>query len=135
MPYAFLDTIWNITILGRNFPYRINAFLCFFSLLRNYIIFKIIKAYNMYTTDRSRRLLKFFNIKQLYLFMYRSNMQYRSFTTIFVISFIVLITFSFIVNILENFSASDPFYNLGNCIWFLISTMTTSNITITKSWV
>jgi hypothetical protein len=127
MPYAFLDSVWEMTILGRNLTYSLNGVLCFLSIFRGYIIFKIIKAYNIYTQDRSRRLLKFFNIKELYLFLYRSNMQYRSFTTIFIIAVFVLTVFSMIVNILENFGPDDQFYDIGNCIWFLISTMTTSN--------
>jgi hypothetical protein len=126
MPYTFFDSIWVIHVLGKDLKYSLSILLCCLSLLRSYVLMKVIRNYNIFTSDRSKRMLKFFGGYKKVGFLYRSNMHYRSFKSIFVIALFILIFFTIWFKYVENFSSNDDFYKVENCMWFVLYTMTTS---------
>ena len=127
MPYTFTNLDWTMTILGNEVRYSINTFLVCFSTFRLYVVFKFIKHINMYSSNRAARIINFFNIKYIYLFLYRSNMFYRGFFTILFLASFVFYLFTIVFKVLENFNQlNKSFILVENCMWFIIVTMTTS---------
>jgi hypothetical protein len=131
MPYTFTNFDWTMMILGSEFRYSLNTFLVVLSTLRFYVLFKFIRGINEYSSTRSARIINFFNVKKIYIFLYRSNMFYRGFITIIFLWLFVLYMFTIIFKLLENDKSDNVFRPVENCMWFLIVTMTTSKIFIT----
>jgi hypothetical protein len=128
MPYPFTNYNWRLIILGNEVRYSINTFLVACATFRSYVLMKLIKHINLYSTDQARRIATFFNIQRFHIFLYRSNMTYRGFLTmLFLFTFIVYLT-TVVFKLLENFEANTSFSFTENNLWFLITTMTTGKV-------
>jgi hypothetical protein len=98
------------------------------SLLRLYVVLKVIKYWNTYTNSRGQKIFEFFGNQRIWLFLYRTNLKINSFVTLVTIFLLFLILSAFLFKVLENYQqleSASPLGNIWNCFWFILQTMTT----------
>jgi hypothetical protein len=128
-PYPGVQGNIKAVTLGYEREFSINGILLALSFLRLYILIKVIKHLNNYTSQSSERIYKFFQNRFVNVFLYKANLKKQGFYYIaFFCGFIILL-FAMIFRIFED---SEPyldsdFATILNCLWFLMETITTSN--------
>jgi hypothetical protein len=103
-------------------------FLYFLSTIRLYYILKVIKNINLFSTVRSKKILKFYDRHSRPItFLIKSNLEFRGFTTLVFIGVCCLVYFSLLLKVLEYFKKdkNNPFNYIPNSIWYLLITMGT----------
>lgn len=136
-PYPFAATKFSMISLGTYVTISLDMILFTFSMLRLYILIKILKYWSIYANDRSQRIIKYFKNKSLLFFLYKSNIKKNGFYTLSAIFCAILFLSSLIFKIYENYithysNDSSGFSYIWNCYWYLVITMTTSKVKILK---
>ena len=124
-PYPYLSCNFEIEILGNNITYSLDMILFSLSIIRLYVLFKIIRVYNSYTNTRSQKINQFFGNKNIWTFLYRTNLKSNSFKTLALIFSIILLAGSYLFKVYENYQKdekSSDFGNFFNCLWFIAQT-------------
>ena len=124
-PYPYLSCNFSLEILGYDVTYSLDMILFSLSIIRLYVIFKIIKVYNLYTNSRSQKINLFFGNKNIWTFLYRTNLKSNSFTTLALIFSILVLAGSYLFKVYENYQQdedSSDFGNFFNCLWFIAQT-------------
>ena len=127
-PYPYLSWSFEMEIVGNLVIYSLNMFLYFLSTIRLYYILKVIKNVNLFSTPRSKKILKFYDRHSRPItFLIKSNLEFRGFTTLVFIGACCLIYFSLLLKVLEYFKKdkNNPFNYIPNSIWYLLITMGT----------
>ena len=127
-PYPGISCNFNLTILGTNVTYSLDMILFALSLLRLYVVLKVMKIWNPFTNSRSQKISEFFGNKEIWFFLYRTNLKRYGFITVSLIFVIILFVFGYIFKIFENYQQFEYLSSFGriwNCLWFLLQTMTT----------
>lgn len=127
-PYPHIKYSFTMDIVGSQITYSLNMVLYFLCTLRCYLMIKVIRYWNLYSTERSKKILKFFDKhSNSDLFLYKANLDQRGFVTLSCFGIIVLIYFSLLLKVLEyyKYDKSNPFNYYWNSIWYLIVTMGT----------
>ena len=127
-PYPYLKYSFVMDRVGSPITYSLNMVLYFLCTLRCYLMIKVIRYWNLYSTERSKKILKFFDKNSNSdLFLYKANLDQRGFLTLSCFGIIVLIYFSLLLKVLEyyKYDKSNPFNYYWNSIWYLIVTMGT----------
>jgi hypothetical protein len=129
-PYPFLEKHWKIVTLGNEVYYSASATLYTFSLIRLYVCVKVIKYFNFYSNEKSKRIFKFFKNKKTNVFLYKGNIKGNGFLTLVFLLAVFLYVFSLIFKVYEdnNPERNSDFAELTNCLWYLVVTVTTSTI-------
>lgn len=130
LPYPKVSFFWTSIQLGYEVTYSINMILFTLSMLRLYVVFKIIKYYNLFTKENSKRIFKFYGNKNINLFFYKANIKYFAMISVMVITSGFIYLFALVFKIYEDYESNNQagFYYIWNCLWFLVQTMTTSKI-------
>ena len=124
-PYPYLSCNFTIEILGNDVTYSLDMILFSLSIIRLYVIFKIIRVYNLYTNSRSQKINSFFGNDNIWTFLYRTNLKSNSFITLALIFSIIVLAGSYIFKVFENYQLdenSSDFGNFFNCLWFIAQT-------------
>ena len=124
-PYPYLSCNFEIEILGNNITYSLDMILFSLSIIRLYVLFKIIRVYNPYTNTRSQKINQFFGNKNIWTFLYRTNLKSNSFKTLALIFSIIVLTGAYLFKVYENYQQdekSSDFGNFFNCLWFIVQT-------------
>ena len=124
-PYPYLSCNFEIEILGNNITYSLDMILFSLSIIRLYVLFKIIRVYNPYTSTHSQKINQFFGNKNIWTFLYRTNLKSNSFKTLALIFSIILLAGSYLFKVYENYQKdekSSDFGNFFNCLWFIAQT-------------
>ena len=124
-PYPYLSCNFSLEILGYDVTYSLDMILFSLSIIRLYVIFKIIKVYNLYTNSRSQKINLFFGNNNIWTFLYRTNLKSNSFITLALIFSILVLAGSYIFKVFENYQLdenSSDFGNFFNCLWFIAQT-------------
>ena len=124
-PYPYLSCNFTIEILGNDVTYSLDMILFSLSIIRLYVIFKIIRVYNLYTNSRSQKINSFFGNDNIWTFLYRTNLKSNSFITLALIFSIIVLAGSYIFKVFENYQKdekSSDFGNFFNCLWFIAQT-------------
>ncbi len=124
-PYPYLSCNFEIEILGNNITYSLDMILFSLSIIRLYVLFKIIRVYNPYTNTRSQKINQFFGNKNIWTFLYRTNLKSNSFKTLALIFSIIVLTGAYLFKVYENYQQdekSSDFGNFFNCLWFIAQT-------------
>ena len=131
LPYPGLDLHWTMKILGNDVQYSVGMILFALCMIRLYVFIKVLKYWSMFTNDKSQRIFKFFGNKFMYRFLYKANIREYSFIALIVIFVSIIYVFSLIFKIFEHYNSDigGKFSYFWNCLWYLVVTMTTSNIT------
>ena len=127
-PYPYLSWSFEMEIVGNLVIYSLNMFLYFLSTIRLYYILKVIKNINLFSTVRSKKILKFYDRHSRPItFLIKSNLEFRGFTTLVFIGACCLVYFSLLLKVLEYFKKdkNNPFNYIPNSIWYLLITMGT----------
>lgn len=127
-PYPGISSNFKVQILGTRVTYSLDMILFALSLLRLYVILKIMRIWNPYTNSRSQKISEFFGNKEIWFFLYRTNLKRYGFITVSFIMVIILFVFGYIFKIFENYQQFEYLSSFGriwNCLWFLLQTMTT----------
>lgn len=128
-PYPCLVYKFQMEIVGNKVIYTLNMILYFLCTLRSYYFIKVIRYWNLYSTERSKRILNYFDKdSNSDMFLYKANLDHRGFITLLLLGVIVVVYFSLLLKVLEYDlpNPSNPFANYINNIWYLIVTMATS---------
>ena len=118
---------FKIDVLGKEVNYSLDMILFTLSILRLFVIFKIIKIYNTYTNSRGQKINSYFGNTMIWTFLYRTNLKNNGFLTIAVIFIIIVFGISYIFKVFENYQTNettDEFGNYFNCLWFIIQSIT-----------
>jgi hypothetical protein len=131
-PYPYIDQNWTMKTVGNDVKYSSSAILFSFCILRLYVCVKIIRYWNFYSNDKSKRIFKFFKNKSIDLFIYKSNIKARGLFSITIIFCVVLYISALIFKVYEDYEPNNEigFSYIWNCLWFLIVTITTSKIMV-----
>ena len=124
-PYPYLSCNFSLEILGNDVTYSLDMILFSLSIIRLYVIFKIIKVYNLYTNSRSQKINLFFGNNNIWTFLYRTNLKSNSFITLALIFSILVLAGSYLFKVYENYQQdenSSDFGNFFNCLWFIAQT-------------
>ena len=127
-PYPYLEWHFEIDILGNPIIYSLNMILYFLSTIRLYYIIKIIKTWNLFSTPRSKKILRYFESKgNPNFFLIKANLDNRGFLTLSFIGICSLIYFSLLLKVLEyyKYDKENPFNYVINNFWYLLITMGT----------
>ncbi len=127
-PYPHVANHWIMKTVGNDINYSSSAILFSFCILRLYVCFKVIRYWNFYSNDKSKRILKIFKNTSLDLFLYKANIKARGLFTITFIFTVALYLSALIFKIYEDSVPENDvgFSYIWNCLWFLIVTITTS---------
>jgi hypothetical protein len=127
MPYPGISEPFILHLSGFDVKYSLSTILFFFSTFRMYTCFKILKFWNFYSNDRTRRILNIFKNINKNLFLLKANLKSRPFLfLIFFLAICIIYVSVFIFRIFEYFSfdyTKDFFYEY-NSIWYFIITVT-----------
>ncbi len=132
-PYPILHYEFTINILGQDVTYSLNLLLYFFSSFRIYMLFKVIRYWNVYSKRRSRKILQFFSPgTNMNIFLYKANLSKYGFSTLTILGFITLVIASLLLKAFEYTKQDEknPFYYYWNSLWYLVVTMCTSKFKI-----
>ena len=127
-PYPNVNVNFGSVILGIYVTYSLDMILFALSLLRLYVVLKVIKYWNTYTNSRGQKIFEFFGNQRIWLFLYRTNLKINSFVTLVTIFILFLMLSAYLFKVFENYQileANSPFGNIWNCFWFILQTMTT----------
>jgi hypothetical protein len=127
-PYPYLEWHFEIDILGNPIIYSLNMILYFLSTIRLYYIIKVIKTWNLFSTPRSKKILRYFESKgNPNFFLIKANLDNRGFLTLSFIGICSLIYFSLLLKVLEyyKYDKENPFNYVINNFWYLLITMGT----------
>ena len=127
-PYPKLSFNFERYVLGVKVNYSLDMIFFCLSIMRFYVILKIIKTYNPYTNSRGHKLNEFFGNKNQWMFLYRTNLKNSGFLTVSVIFIIVILADSYIFKVFENYQKdekSNEFGNFFNCLWLLVQSIST----------
>lgn len=118
--------------IGNNIDYSLSAILFSFCILRLYVCVKVIRYWNFYSNEKSKRIVLFFKNTSIDLFLYKSNIKANGLLTITFIFIVVLYLFALIFKIYEDYKPSNDigFSYYLNCLWFLVVTVTTGMIVL-----
>jgi hypothetical protein len=123
-PYPYLNYYWKTGEV----MYSINSILFSLCILRLYVCIKVLKYWDLYASDKSKRVHKFFNNDNINVFLYKANLKTRGFFTLVLIVVVCIYLSALILKVYEDFDPNthSKFNDLLNCLWYLIVTMTTS---------
>lgn len=128
-PYPYIQIKFEILILGNNIIYSFNTIMYCLAVLRFYIVIKLVKFWNLYSSRRARNIQNFLGIDtDPSVFLYKTNLKARSFLSLAMIGFSLLYLASLVFKVFEytKVDHNAEFYYFWNSIWFLLITMTTS---------
>jgi hypothetical protein len=120
---------FSIKILGQDVLYSLNLLLFVLSTIRVYILVKVIRYWNLYSKNRSKKILQFFtNGSNNDIFLYKANLSRSGFVTLVLLGLVTLFITSMLLKVVEytKQDRKNPFYYYWNSLWFLIVTMCTS---------
>ena len=126
-PYPYIEIDWVIITLGLNIKYSLNAVFTGFSLTRMYTYLRISKYFNMYYAEDIRS-ISHIEISSIYKFLYRCNIRYRPFITIYTIFLFFFFIWSIWFVCYERFDINGIFAYTWNVFWLIVVTITTSKI-------
>jgi hypothetical protein len=126
-PYPYLSANWDMIILGNTVRYSFDMILFSLCMLRLYVLVKVMKFWNLYTNNNSKRIFKFFKNKYIDMFFYKSNLKYYGFLSVCIIFSVLLYISSLVFKVYENFDGNEEknFGYFWNCLWFLAQSMST----------
>lgn len=115
-------------ILGRLVTYSINMILFCLSILRLYMLLKVVQYWNIFTNDQSRRIAEFFDKKNMSLFFYKTNLKHYGFYSVIILFSLILYLAALILKVCEhtNIERDVGFSYFWNSLWFLVQTMAAS---------
>ena len=126
-PFPGVACNFKTRVLGNEINYSLDMILFTLSILRLYVIFKIIKIYNTYTNSRGQKINGLFGNTMIWTFLYRTNLKNNGFLTIAIIFLIIVFGISYIFKVFENYQtdeSTNEFGNYFNCLWFIIQSIT-----------
>lgn len=127
-----MDYSWEDKSIGNEIKYSANAILFSFSILRVYVLIKVVRYYSFFTDEKSKRMLEFFKIRNVYYFVYKANIKANGFISLILIFCSLLYLSGLIFKVYEDYIPGPEddrtFSDLANCLWYLVVTMTTSNL-------
>ena len=126
-PYPGIQFDWVVKTLGIDVSYNINAILTSIIVIRMYVYMRISKFFNMFYGEDIKA-FNHFEISSIYMFLYRCNIRYRPFVTIFVIFLFFFLIWSIMFISYERFENNGLFKFTWNVFWLIAVTVTTSNI-------
>ena len=106
-PYPNVAFHWNMYILGTQVTYSLNMILFSLSIIRLYVVIKVIKYWNLYTNDKSQRIFKFFKNKFLNKFFYKVSLKAYGFNAVIIIFCVVLYIGALVFKVFENYQANQ----------------------------
>lgn len=127
-PYPGVKYNFSMIILGSYVTYSLDMILFSLSLIRLYVVLKVIKVWNTYTNSRGHKIFAFFGNKEIWFYLYRTNLKNMGFITVSCIFIIISFVCGYIFKVFENyqkFENQSIFGSIWNCLWFLLQTMTT----------
>jgi len=128
LPYPGLNYNFQVYVLGVKVNYSLDMILFTISIIRLYVIFKIIKIYNTYTNSRGQKLNSFFGNKDIWMFLYRTNLKNNGFITVAFIFLIIAFACSYVFKVFENYQMDETSTEFGyffNCLWLLVQSIAT----------
>jgi hypothetical protein len=124
-PYPQIDIDWIINTLGIDVKYNLNSIFTSFTVIRMYVWLRIAKYFNMYYGEEIKA-ISHINISSIYMFLYRSNVRYRPFLTIFIVMVFSFFIWTILFICYERYDSNGIFSYTWNVIWIIVVTMTTS---------
>ena len=97
-------------------------------MIRLYTLLKALRYWNYYGSEKGLRILKLYKNKFVNIFLYKVIVKVSSYLALGILFLTLLYLSSLLFKVLENFDAHDiyNFANFYNCLWYLISTMTST---------
>lgn len=92
------------------------------------MIWKVIRNWNFFTNEKSKRILEFFKNDDINVFLYKANIKGRGLlTSVFIVCTSVYL-FALVFKLYEDYDpkSKDGFSYIWNCLFFLIISITTS---------
>jgi hypothetical protein len=118
-------------VVGQEVTYTLNLILYFLCTFRSYMLFKVIRYWNLYSSKRSKKILAFFDpYANSNLFTYKANVKMNGFLALCILGGFTLVMASLILKTMEYnaVNLSNKFYYFWNSLWYLVVTMCTSKI-------
>ena len=131
-PYPYEGHNWVTITTGKYVTYSVSASLFAFSIFRLYVCLKIVKYWNFYSNEKTKRISKFFKNRHVIWFLYKANIKARGFFTMAVVSSSFVYLFALVYKIYEDYEPVDTRGDsyIWNSLWYLVNTMTTSKLFI-----
>ena len=120
---------WKMSVLGQEVTYTLNLILYFLCTIRSYMLFKVVRYWNIYSSERSKKILAFFDpYASPNLFTYKANVKMRGFVTLCLLGGFALVMSSLLLKTMEYYKEDkeNKFYFYWNSLWYLVVTMCTS---------
>ena len=126
-PYPGVNTNFGVVICGVYITYSLDMIFFALSLIRLYVVLKVIKYWNTYTNSRGQKIFEFFGNQRIWLFLYRTNLKINSFITLIIMFLLCLLLSAYLFKVFENYQITEtqsPLGNIWNCFWFILQTIT-----------
>ena len=122
-PYPYLSFHFKLEVMGRTITYSVSMLLYLLCIIRFYYIFLIINQWVVFSTERSKRIIRLLMDKNPLI---KSMLKYYGLTTILILFLTMTYLFSLIFKILEDYEYLSTFSEITNCIWYILVTLTKS---------
>lgn len=131
-PYPFLSFHFQLEVMGRTITYSVSMLLYLLCIIRFYYIFLIINQWVVFSTERSKRIIRLLMDKNPLIMIFKSMLKYYGLTTILILFLTMTYLFSLIFKILEDYEYLSTFSEITNCIWYILVTLTKSKYYLSK---
>lgn len=134
-PYPYVNIEFHLVVIRKNVIYTLNAILFIFCLTRVYLIYKIIRYWNIYSSRRAKNYMRLYCLNSednkkygTFLFLIRSNLEFRGFLCLIFISASTVFLYSLIFKVTEYtiYDVTNPFHTMYNSLWYVFQTVARS---------
>lgn len=127
-PLPFVQYHFKMKVLGFRVTYSINMLLFLLCVLRFYYIYFIITQWMVFSSERSKRIIKFLVNGNPIIITFKAILKYYGLISLFCLFMTLTYLYSLVFKILEDFDRTGftNFTEIVNCLWYIMITITTS---------
>lgn len=127
-PLPYVQYHFKMRVLGFRVTYSINMLLFLLCVLRFYYIYFIITQWMVFSSERSKRIIKFLVNGNPIIITFKAILKYYGLISLFCLFMTLTYLYSLVFKILEDFDRTGftNFTEIVNCLWYIMITITTS---------